>query len=343
MTKLKLTFIFAATQCLNEKIDYFEKRKANIHNATSVVEDILLDHMRRYIAETELNDFNEESENLERKKLDDILKIDLEKVKVVSNKEMFVGNMTEKIIRSLGLSLTSKQLEWFYDKIRKFHVTVLKFLVKYFGQHLRNPITQYYSALGQSQQSHLTTATYLKRLVTNYTKVVDNIDAVDGVDKIKSEIDRYVFDDEVKMFEKDMDYEEFWLKVSELTEGSAGWTKYEILPNFALGLSAKFNSNSEVERSFSVMNNLHSNKQRNSLSHDALNYILHIRSNVESKAAKNNCEKCTKYVSDHCHCCQFVITEEIRKHCNGARRKYASSLEEIKSSKENTSEEMKAR
>ena len=99
-----------------------------------------------------------------------------------------------------------------------------------------------------------------------------------------AEIDRYQLDDDVSLFDNHLTYEEYWKKVGELTEGSADWRRYEILPLFALALGVKFNSNSEVERSFSRMNNIHQNRQRNNLSHDCLDHILHIQSAVEGKS-----------------------------------------------------------
>ena len=47
------------------------------------------------------------------------------------------------------------------------------------------------------------------------------------MDKIKSEIDEYITDDDVNVLDKD-DFEQFWTAVGNLKEG--GWCKFDILP-----------------------------------------------------------------------------------------------------------------
>ena len=56
---------------------------------------------------------------------------------------------------------------------------------------------------------------------------------------------------------EEMEYEDYWRSISKLTFGAEKLTKYEVLPTFALALSVKFFSNSEVEHTFSLMNNIH--------------------------------------------------------------------------------------
>ena len=136
------------------------------------------------------------------------------------------------------------------------------------------------------------TATKLKSLANNYSKVVTNIDNVDGIDKINSEIERYVCDEDIKLFDSNMEYVEYWTKVGDLMEGGTDWTRYEVLPKFSIVMVVKFISNSEVERTFSVMNNIHSNKSRNGLTQDTLNSCRHIKSAIESQKSTADCLKC---------------------------------------------------
>ena len=106
-----------------------------------------------------------------------------------------------------------------------------------------------------------------------------------------------------------------------------------------MALSVVFNSNSEVERQFSLMNNVHQNKQRNCLSQESLNAILHVKSGVESSLVRRNCGKCQSSTSsDHCHC-TLVNLSNIREHCREARRKYFAAQTDAKASKENVSAE----
>ena len=123
-----------------------------------------------------------------------------------------------------------------------------------------------------------------------------------------------------------------------------GWKKYEVLPHFALALGTKFNSNSEVERGFSLMNYIHQNKQRNCLSQDSLNCTLHIKSAVDSKVNRINCITCkTNSSVSHCHCSSVVMTEDLLQSCKKAWSKYSDHLKETAEEKEILSEEMKVK
>ena len=160
------------------------------------------------------------------------------------------------------------------------------------------------------------------------------------MDTVRTEIDEYVVDEDVKEIDKSLKFEDYWKEVGNLTDG--GWKRFNILPSFAVALSVLFSSNSEVERHFSLMNNIHQNKQRNCLSQETLNAILHIRSGVESSLVRKNCGKCEMPSAEpHCHCSLVDITGDIREHCKQAHSKYVSSQAEARADKENETEEFK--
>jgi len=213
---------------------------------------------------------------------------------------------TSQFLLAVMLPRKLNKIKQILSGFLKYHLTAAKFLKKYFHAHLTNPITRNYVALGQIKQIHASTSRQLKNLIRSYSKVVANIDPTDGMDKVMAEIDRYQLDDDVSLFDIHLTYEEYRKKVGELTEGSADWRRYEILPLFTLALGVKFNSNGEVERSFSRMNNIHQNRQRNTLSHDCLDHILHIQSAVEGKSLRENYLDCKKPDNDHCHCSTFL-------------------------------------
>ena len=81
-------------------------------------------------------------------------------------------------------------------------------------------------------------------------------------------------------------------KVGNITDGAAGWLRYEILPRFALALGTKHDATGDVERGFSTMNLIHQNKQRNSMEQESLNAHLHIKAGVEAKEVTKICKKC---------------------------------------------------
>ena len=137
-----------------------------------------------------------------------------------------------------------------------------------------------------------------------------------------------------------MEYEEYWRSISKLTFGAEKLTKYEVLPTFALALSVKFFSNSEEERTFSLMNNIHQQKQRNNMSQDTLNCYLHVKSGVETKEHREVCSTCVSSQRSHCHCSYVKITESMRSQCRTARSKYGDSLKVNAEEKEIVMEDM---
>ena len=144
--------------------------------------------------------------------IEDLVAVDPSIALKLSEKEIFVGNEVSKDIKALGLTPSSSQLSWFYDSVKKFHVTAFKYMIKYFSKSLRSPIMNNFSALGQSKRSHVLTGRKLKYLVSMYSKIVDNIDSMDGMDKIQAEIDNYQTDDDLYMFDDDLEFTEFWKK-----------------------------------------------------------------------------------------------------------------------------------
>ena len=227
----------------------------------------------------------------------------------------------EKEIKALGLSPKSPQMTWLFDSARKFHITACNFLQKYFKLGLSSIIMDNMSGLAPSSQSHILTGDKLVYLAVKYSKVVDNIQTIDGMDRLKDEIRRYVTDDDVKELCKDT-FEEFWDDVGKLTDGGAGWLRYEILPRFALGLGTKHDATGDVERGFSTMNLIHQNKQRNAMEQDTLNAHLLIKAGVEAKEVTKNCDKCKIYpIVAHCHCELFEVHDLMREKCKVAWQK----------------------
>ena len=338
ITRLELKFLSAATLDITEKIDFFEKNGANIHNAPTVLENILVDQMRKLIDETELTTLDEDTNKVELKSRSELVDLDVKNAKILRENSIFIGKEASKEIKQLGLKPSDKQLQWFYKRVIKFHQVAIQYLQKYFGPPLRSSLMEHFAALGQSKQSHVLTSRSLQQLATKFSKVIENIDPVNGADKIKTEIKAYYTDADVKCFEGDLEYDKYWLKVGEISEGAEGWKRYEILPLFAIALSVKFNSNSEVERTFSLMNHIHQNRQRNCISQFTLNSLLHIKSN-----GSKICNKCQSISTPHCHCSSVEITENLRAECKKARVKYAQYLQDQKAEKEDVSDDMKAR
>ena len=344
MSRLKFEFIYAATLDFTEKIDFFESRAANVHNTADTLEDLLFGQLNKFVDESELTVYDEGSDEIKRKTRKELANLDVNTLKVLSEKSIFIGRDTTNYMKTLGLSPTSKQLAWFYEKVRKFYQTAIKYLLKYYGKALRSDLMESFTALNPNKQSHVLTPVKLKHLASKYSKVVDNIDAINGHDKLMKEITSYQTDRDIKEFDLELlNFESFWLKVGKLTDG-VDWPRYEVLPYFAIGLSVKFNSNSEVERQFSLMNNIHQNRQRNCMSQESLNSYLHIKSGAGGIENRKKCSDCTHQKNNtHCHCNLVEISDSLRSRCRRARAQYFDSLQESKNIGEKEKEEMKVK
>ena len=193
ITRIKLKFIFAANSDFNDAVDYFEKRGAHIHNTSSKLEDILVTQYRKVFDETVYNKLDED-DNLKLKTRRELLDIDVDKAKTLKNAEMFVGSEVSKEIKALGLHPDSIQLKWLYDDIKKFHLEACKKLQKYFRTVLSSTVMDNMSALDPKLQSHFATKEKLKSLASQYSKIVDSIQFVDGKDMIRKEIEKYATD-----------------------------------------------------------------------------------------------------------------------------------------------------
>ena len=329
-TRLSLLFINAATLPLSQKIDYFEQNKVHIDTVSDVLESILVDQAKKIFVEHVVMTMDEDGE-VSNKSRFELASLDIEKAEVLSRKEMFIGTETKNLMKKFDVLPSASKMDWFFEAVVKYYTTVIKYLLKYFSKALLSPVMDSFSGLSQKKRSSFSMAApKLKNLVTTYPKVVSNIDSEDGNDIIISEINKYVCDDEIKEFEKNMEYEEYWKQVGSLMEGGSDWPKYKVLPKFALAMAVKFISNSEMERKFSQQNHIHSNKSRNRLNQRGLDSCLHIKSGIESRSAREDCNKC-KTKTAHCHCSSFVITGHIREECSKARGRYENYRQTVNS------------
>ena len=101
-----------------------------------------------------------------------------------SKKKIFIGAETEKELKALGLNPNSDQIDWFYKQIITYLITASKFLQKYFKTALKDLAMSNITALDPKKQSHALTSGKLKSLANQYSKVVDNIESIGGMDKI---------------------------------------------------------------------------------------------------------------------------------------------------------------
>ena len=332
-SRIELKFLIGTTE-FTAAIDFFEESQAHVHNTKDKLEQILVGQLGKILDDKHLNNLDAKEE-LVRKPTVEIVNLEIDEAEVLPNKKIFVGQEVNKELKSLGLSPQSVQIKWFYEKVKTFHVTAAKFLLKYFKVALSDEAMDNMVALDPKKQSHFLTPRKLTRLSNQYSKIVDNIDLFGGQDKIQEEVKMYVVDEDVKVLEK-KDYEGFWKSVGDLQEGD--WPKYDILPRFALAMGTKNSATGDVERSFSTMNLIHQNRQRNCMRQETLDAHLHIRSGVECEEIIEKCDKCEKGSRDHCHCVLTIISTEMKSNCRKAWEKCKVAQGEAASIKEHVKE-----
>ena len=92
------------------------------------------------------------------------------------------------------------------------------------------------------------------------------------------------------------------------------WPKYDILAIFALAMGTFFNSNSEVERVFSVKTDIYRNLEKNRTRQEMFDTRMQIRFRAESELSfdKDSCEQCLFFRKrSHCHCSQVLVTDRM--------------------------------
>jgi hypothetical protein len=136
MTEMKLLFIMFATEVNNEAINWFEESSTKVACINSKLTELLKYQLKQFM-EDEVEENMDEEGNIITREGQSLLEVDIEDVAKYCNfKNLRIGEDCEKLIKSLGLSLTSPQLKWFFDQVRSYHKTKAKFYMKYFSSAL---------------------------------------------------------------------------------------------------------------------------------------------------------------------------------------------------------------
>ena len=312
-TLLNLKFVYSAIRELVEAIDIFEQRKPILHFMYIKMESILRSQILKFHNEVSVTRADDNLENITKKSGSELLAIDVDnKETLLSRKKVFIGEEAYNLIKQLDLMPKSTQLKTFYEGVYKFHKVTTRYLIKYFKTGLESTELEYMSALSPKKCRDLLTAHKLKYLAHRYTKLVRNIEENDAIDKITSEINSFVTDDEVAALCKD-DFETFWNEVYNIQE--ADWKKYPILPRFVFILATLFNS--ESERGFSVQTDIHRDPKRNMMIQETFDAHMQVHYGVECEKSREMCEQCIKHIGSdtkpqhHCHCTVAEITDAM--------------------------------
>ena len=155
----------------------------------------------------------------------------------------------------------------------------------------------------------------MKYLTRKYSKVMENIEKQEGLDRFHEEIENYTTDEVISSTTKN--FEDFWRAVALLTEGDVSWPKFPLLPRLAMVMATAFISNSETEHAFSVQTDIHRDPKRNLMLQETFDAHMQVHYGVEGQATKEKCEKCVSYklsqskVPHHCHCVAAEISDKM--------------------------------
>ena len=120
---------------------------------------------------------------------------------------------------------------------------------------------------------------YTLYLSKSCSKIIDNIQQVYTKERVITEIDMYSVEESLAGIDVNLPCVDFLNEVQNVMEGD--YPKYEILSKFTLAMGTFFNSNSEVERVFSVWTEIHCNPKKNKVSQEIFYIHIRIRYGVE--------------------------------------------------------------
>ena len=119
------------------------------------------------------------------------------------------------LIKSLSLDPKSAQLKLFYGSVYTFHKVVSRYLIKYFQIGLKSTELDYMECFSPKNAPKISTSFQMKYLANRFSKIVTNIEPIEGLDQIISEIETYSTDDEVAAIQT-KNFDAFWREVSAL-------------------------------------------------------------------------------------------------------------------------------
>ena len=240
MASLKIKFVYGGIRELIEGIDYFEKRDS-LAQIRPKMGSLLRSQILKFHNETAVNEVENDMISIHKKTGAELLAVNVDdKETLLSKRKVFVGQEGSGFIKSLSLDPKSAQLKLFYGSVYTFHKVVTRYLIKYFQIGLKGTELDYVECFSPKNAPKISTPFQMKYLANRFSKIVTNIEPIEGLDRIISEIETYSTDDEVAVIQT-KNFDAFWREVSVLKEGDDSWAKFPLLPRFAFAMSAIFN------------------------------------------------------------------------------------------------------
>ena len=135
---LKFEFVMAATKDINDAINFFEGRSNKIHLAREKMETVLRTQLCRFLKQGTVHNVDDDGD-LVKKTGPELLSVDVnDKSGYLGRKSVFVGQKCASLMKDVGLTPVSPQVDFFYDKVYNFHKTMASKMQIYFEKGLNS-------------------------------------------------------------------------------------------------------------------------------------------------------------------------------------------------------------
>ena len=152
------------------------------------MEKILRSQILKFHNETAVKKGADDLLNTYKKTGSELLNVNLDdKATRLSKRKVFIGQETSTLIKSISLEIKRLLNYAHFMNAYTFHKTVASRLMKYFE------ITklEYTSSFFPWNVNALSTPYQMKYLANEFSKVVENIEPVEGIDRIEEEIEAF--------------------------------------------------------------------------------------------------------------------------------------------------------
>ena len=215
---LRLEFIMASTKELNEAINFFEGRTNKIHIVREKMESVLRTQLLKFMKPGVVNNTDDDM-NVVKKTGKELLSIDVyEEKDLLIKKCVFIGQKCTQLMKRLGLTPNSSQMDEFFKKVYNYHQKVASKLQSYFETGLKSLELEYMSAFSPYNRTRADTPKKILYLATSYSKILNTIAPGNGLDTLKQEVELYTIDDNLKEINQFQSYNSYWGEVSMTTE-----------------------------------------------------------------------------------------------------------------------------
>ena len=310
--KLASLFIIDVSKPVMDLISFFESNKIRIHDKQGKLVILLYDYLSKYLKQAGLEGNNNPTG-------EQLLKVKYKDTNIqLSNKDIYLGSRVETLLRKLGISRDSTEINPFITKVRCFYIATVEKMFKYFSGCIKSSTLRALSVLSPNSWTDAD-LDHLKKSWRKLAQAFPNIVKVEEIPNLLVEVSslkmaawgwREVDRDSQNT---NMPVDEFFKMLSKMVDDD-GAPAYPLLVWVGYALATIYNSSSPAERDFSLLNAFLADPHRNKTSQRLLLAKMHVK--AECLSLTRQCRKCQEIAkkgqkSSHCHCDQWKPSEKL--------------------------------